>query len=376
MGYPYKRIDVDSHIQEKANTWTSRMSKKKWGDRIPHIENRDGGEQWIINGQPTGTLAVCPAVMPDRLTWPREWSLIPKGVYEAEGRMEYMDQDGIDCQVMYPNVTSPSGGRFQGMEPDFEEDCVRAYNDLQTEEWYGVNPNRFIALTVPVYSSIDRTVAEVKRNAKNGHRGVVLVGTPHLRNLPHFSDRYWDPLWETIVEARLVASIHGSGDAPQSMRLEPLPGMEHRRASASVAATGFTMHPQYLINLLFAGVLDRYPDLTFVSAETGIGWLPWLLESCDYAWEKGRLWNHGLPNRPSDLFRQHCYVDFWYELSAIQQYREFIGVDRIMWETDFPHPTALWPDTEKFLAKALKGVPKADQDKMMFENAIKAFNLE
>ena len=128
-----------------------------------------------------------------------------------------------------------------------------------------------------------------------------------------------------------------------------------------------------------------YNSVTTGRVEAG-GWMPgWIgerikrkpgRESCDYAWEKGQLWNHGLPNRPSDLFRQHCYVDFWYEISAIQAYREFIGVDRIMWETDFPHPTALWPDTEKFLAKALKGVPKADQDKMMFENAIKAFHLE
>ena len=372
----YNRIDTDSHIQEKPDTWTSRMSKAKWGDRIPHIEDRDGVEQWIIDGTATGSLATCPAVMPDRVTWPTKWDMIPEGVYEANGRMKYMDHDKIDAAVMYPNVTGPSGGRFQNMEPDLEADCVRAYNDVQTEEWLGVNPDRFIAMTVPPYSDMERMIGEVTYNANNGHKGVVLVGTPHIRNLPHYSDRYWDPLWQTIVDCGIIASVHGSGDAPQTMRLDQLPGTEFRRSSAAVAATGFTMHPQYLTTFLFAGVLDRFPDLIFVSAETGIGWLPWLLESCDYAWEKGQLWNHGLPTRPSELFHRHCYVDFWYELSAIQEYRYVIGVDRIMWETDFPHPTALWPDTEAFLQKALKGVPEDEQRMILVENPKKVYHLE
>lgn len=371
-----RRVDVDSHIQEKKDTWTSRLSSEKWGDRIPHTEVIDNMEQWVIDGQPSGSLSICPAVMPDRVGWPTSWDMIPEGVYAAKARTKYMDHDKIDAAVMYPNITAPSGGRFQGMEPEYEAECVRAYNDYQTEEWLQEAPGRFIALTVPPYSDMERTVGEVHYNAERGHKGILLVGTPHLRNLPHYSDRYWDPLWQSAVDTGNVVSVHGSGDAPQTMRIDQLPGMEWRRSSAAVAATGFTMHPQYLMTFLFAGVLDRYPDLTFVSAETGIGWLPWLLESCDYAWEKGALWNRGLPNKPSDLFKKHCYVDFWYEVSAIQDYRHIVGVDRIMWETDFPHPTALWPDTEQFLSKALEGVPEDEQYQMVAGNAIRVFGLE
>ena len=109
-------------------------------------------------------------------------------------------------------------------------------------------------------------------------------------------------------------------------------------------------------------------------APSRCGWLPWLLESCDHAWERGKLWERGL-NKPSDTFHRQCFVDFWYEVSALQEYRYVIGVDRIMWETDFPHPTALWPDTEEFLMRALQGVPEDEQRLILSENAKRVYNL-
>ena len=375
MGYPYRRIDVDSHIQEKPNTWTSRMSKEKWGDRIPHIRQGAERDEWWVDGKPTGYLSTCPAVMPDRVTNPNRWDMIPPSVYVAEERMKAMDSEGTDCQVMYANTTGVSGDRFQGLDPEFEAACVRVYNDYQTEEWVNVNPNRFVALTVPVYYSMEKTLEEVHHNAKNWHRGVMLVGTPHTRGLENYSSPYWEPLWQTVVDLDLVLTVHGSGAAPQSMRIEKHATQEHRRNDAALAASGFSIQPQYFANFLFAGVFDRYPTLTLVAAETGIGWLPWLLESCDYAWEQGQLWNKGLPTRPTDLFKQHCYVDFWYERSAVEHYRHVIGVDRIMWETDFPHPTSLWPNTNEFVAKAFQNVPEEEQYQILVENPKKVFKL-
>jgi predicted TIM-barrel fold metal-dependent hydrolase len=375
LAIEYKRIDVDSHIQEMADTWTNRLSRAQFGDRIPHVAEVDGREVWVIDGVPLNYLSTCPAVMPDRVSGPLRWSEIPAGVYRARERLAYMDQDGIDCQVMYANISGVSGGTFQGKDPEYEAACVRAYNDLQTEEWLGTDPGRFVALTIPPHSSMARTLAEVSRCHEAGHRGVILFGTPHLRGLPNYSDRYWDPLWATCQERGIVINMHGSGEAPRSMRIMPPEDTEHRRAAASQAAAGFSIQPQYFANFLFAGVLDRFPDLLFVGAESGIGWLPWLLEACDHAWETGRLWDRGLPNRPSDVFHRQCYVDFWYEVSAIQSYRYVIGVDRIMWETDFPHPTALWPNTAEFLARALEGVPEDEQRLILAENAKRVYKL-
>jgi predicted TIM-barrel fold metal-dependent hydrolase len=102
------------------------------------------------------------------------------------------------------------------------------------------------------------------------------------------------------------------------------------------SANAFALLSQIFANLLLGGLLERFPKLTFVGAESGIGWVPYVLEACDYEWELNELYKNGLKRKPSDAFRQQCYVDFWYEQAGIKL-RDYIGVDRILWETDFPH---------------------------------------
>ncbi len=378
MAYNYRRIDVDSHVQEKPDTWTSRMSEAKWGDRIPHLEEVDGNEQWAIDGRSTlwrNGPSLCPAVMPDRLGLPNRWEEVPESVYDVSARLKAMDHDGIDAQAFYPNVAGPAGDTFQGMEPEYEAECVRAYNDYVVEEFYDVSPHRFIPLIVPPYSSIERTVGEVDRCVKKGHRGVILQATPHLRGLPHQSDPYWDPLWAMAQDLQVPVHYHsGAGFAP-GMRMPPLPGTEPRRSSASVPSSTFGQMAQNFANFLFAGVLERFPGLTFVGAESGLGWVPYVLEACDHEWESCRLYERGLSRRPSEVFRQQCYIDFWYEQVSVQQYRHIIGVDRIMWETDFPHATSLWPDTERYVALSFEGVPEEEGHQILVENPKKVYKL-
>ena len=149
-------VDVDSHVQEPRDTWTKRMSKQKWGDRIPQLREIDAAERrpmmvkFLIDPKPKrvhswtfyGELAspypsTCHAVMPDRETLPARWEDVPPSVYDAHERLKAMDQEGIDAQVLYPNsgLGSPAFGR----ESDFEADYVRAYNDMLTEEFYSIS---------------------------------------------------------------------------------------------------------------------------------------------------------------------------------------------------------------------------------------------
>ena len=377
MGYDYKRIDVDSHIQEKPNTWTSRMSKAKWGDLVPHLRDWEGADSWFIYGEPAARRgpALCPAVMPDRVTMPDRWEEVPKSVYEAVDRMKAMDHDEIDAQVFYPNTTGPSGNTFQGMEPDFEADCVAAYNDYTVEEFYQVNPNRFIPLVVPPYSTMDRTVAEVRRAVGRGHRGVIIHGAPQTVGMAHHSDPYWDPLWATAQELGVPVHFHSAAGAPK-MRLDSPEDTEPRRVSASGPSSSFGQMAQNYANFLFSGVLERFRDLTFVGAESGLGWVPYVLEACDHEWENCRLYERGLPSRPSEMFQRQAYIDFWYEHVSLQRYRHIIGVDRIMWETDFPHPTALWPDTARYVAASFEGVPEEERRQILVENPKKVYKLD
>lgn len=374
MEYKFNRIDVDAHYQEKPDTWTSRMSAERWGDRIPHLEeNPDGSQYWIIDGtRRIDRLASCVAVLPDRETVPPRWEQIPKIVYDPIARLGAMDQDEVDVQVLYPNITGGTGETFFGTEPEFEADAVRAYNDYMSEEVLGAS-DRYVPLTVIPYSDIERTVSEVRYATDHGHRGVIMLSAPHQRGKPHFNDSYWNPLWATCQELEIPVNFHGSGGAPK-MRIEILKGTSFRRSRALTGTIGFNLQAQFYANFLLSGILDRFPKLTFVCAESGIGWVPYLLEMCDYEWEKCDLAHHGLPRKPSEIFKAQCYIDFWYEKLGLA-YRHTIGVDRLLWETDYPHPTSIWPDSTKWLDWSLEGVPDDERHQILFENPRKAYGL-
>jgi predicted TIM-barrel fold metal-dependent hydrolase len=384
----YTRIDVDAHMQEPPEMWTSRMSAAKWGDRIPHTEwysgepgfavfmseRHDKMERWVIDGKPgMGYPALCHAVTADRETLPSRWEDVPLSIYRPKERLEAMDVDGVSAAALYPNVTGPSADAFQGKEPDFEAECVRAYNDFLADEMVALSPQRYIALTVVPYSGVERTIGEVVYAKEKGHRGVIMTSAPHQRGLPFFNDSYWDPFWNICQEMDHPVHFHGSGGAAR-MRLDIMDGTSHRRARALQGSVGFNLQGQYMSNFLFSGVFDRFPGLTFVVAESGIGWMPYVLEACDHEWERNELWKHGFSRRPSELFHDHVYVDFWYEAEGLKNW-EFIGADRIMWESDFPHPTSLWPHSAKYVELSLESVPERERQMILVDNARKVYHI-
>ena len=137
---------------------------------------------------------------------------------------------------------------------------------------------------------------------------------------------------------------------------------------------GFSTAAQFMPNLLFSGVLDLYPRLKWVSAETGLGWLNFVLEGCDHEWERRHLWTEGILTRPSELFKRQLYVDFWYEEAGVQQ-RHKIGIDNIMWEADYPHSTSTYPESWDFVERSLQGVPQDERDKLLYQNAMRVYDL-
>ena len=121
-------------------------------------------------------------------------------------------------------------------------------------------------------------------------------------------------------------------------------------------------------------MVNRFPGLQFVVAESGVGWVPYVLEMCDHEWERCRLSEHGHPTRPSELFRQHGHVDFWYEQKGLA-YHHVIGADRIMWESDFPHPTSIWPNSSRYIEGSLGDVSPEDREKILAGNAKRVYRL-
>jgi predicted TIM-barrel fold metal-dependent hydrolase len=218
------------------------------------------------------------------------------------------------------------------------------------------------------------TVAEATRAVKKGHRGIIMLAEPSQsrKGLAHLADPYWDPLWAACQEMDVPIHWHGSG----GIRL-PIPewkGYTRNQAQAMGPSGSFSAPAQSIPNLIFSGVLDRFPKSKWVSAETGLGWVNYILEGCDHEWESRHLWTEGVTTRPSELFRRQVYVDFWYEEAGIQQ-RHHIGMDNIMWESDYPHSTSTYPESWSFVNRTLAGVPEEERKQLLYGNATKVYKL-
>lgn len=390
MDLKYGLISSDSHAQEHPQTWTSRMSKAKWGDRIPHIAETsepDAGEQnsdrkierWFIDGRPMekrGT-ANCPTAMGDplRKTYPQRWDEVPEFVFDPRLRLEAQERDGIDAEILFPNIAGQSGDGLVNFDADLELACVRAYNDLISEEWISVS-DRYVGLAVlPYKSGISETVAEVRRTIKNGHKGVIMLSEPsqNVPGLAHINDPYWYPLWDACESLEAPVHFHASGGM-RKLSVEAWKGYSRNQIQAMNPSGNFSLQAQSLPNLLLSGTLVKFPQLKIVCAETGLGWVNYIIEACDHQWERRHLWTEGLTTRPSDLFHRQVYVDFWYESAGVEQ-RHAIGLDNIMWESDFPHSTSTWPDSWQFIERTLDGVPQHERFQLMAGNAVRIYKM-
>ena len=376
----YRVISTDDHLEEDRYTWTSRMSEKKWGDKIPQVrETGEGTETWYIYGQrkgQTGGVAIVHGVMPDKTKAPKRWEDVPEIAYVSAKRIEAMDRDGVDVHTFFANVAGVAGHGFSSNEYDeaFRLEAIQAYNDYQIEEWAEPHPGRFITLAaVPMWDAA-KAVAEARRMHKRGVKGITFA-FPQQFGYPHLADPYWDPLWDAAQELDLPVNFHQGGGGSMGMTPQAAwAGHSTMTKLAEGSTKSIAANTAIMATLLYSGIMERFPRLKIVSAESGIGWVPYLLELADHQYQAQRLWNEGFSIKPSDYFHRQCYVNFWYEVVGARL-RDYIGIDNIMWESDYPHPTGTWPDSRKYIEASMQGWTDEERRKVLVENAVRVFNL-
>ena len=369
-------ISVDDHVQEHPEVWTKRLSRSKWGDRIPHLaKNSDGVERWVIDGReiPLAGVADCGAAMPDRTVNPQYWADVPTSIYDPKERLKVMDGAGIDYAVLYPTVAGSGGqsfGRIQ--DPELELACVQAYNDWLLEEWASVS-DRFVPQCLTPLFPIGAAVMEIRRAVKNGHRGVIYPSVPmELRDVPHINDSIYDPLWATCQELAVPICFHAG--ASSAIQIPAYEGYSPTIAAAFQAITRPASTVSVLVNLLISKILMRFPNLKVVLAESGLGWGAYLLEYTDFQATGDQLPQNGYDLMPSEMFKRQCYLVGWYDRASLRV-RNYIGTENILWSTQFPSATSTWPDTQEALAKSFEGVDINDRQKILWENAAKLYKI-
>jgi predicted TIM-barrel fold metal-dependent hydrolase len=380
---PVRIIDVDSHLTEPPNLWLDH-APGKFKDRVPRIvEDETGLPRWVVDGRPLGPIGnalVAPdgeKITGERSTSSHRFEEVHKGAYDMEARLGWLDEHGIHQQIMFPNVSGFGAMRFFTEIPDAElrTACVTIYNDAAAEIQRNSN-GRLLPLALVPWWDIDATVEEVRRvRCDLDLRGLTMCDAPHVHGLPSLDMPEWSKFWSTCEDLDLAVAFHiGSGSGGMFQW-----GQTGGESQATMTVNAFFMNSWVVTNLIYSGVLLRHPRLKIFSAETGIGWVPFLLESMDYQWHENLSadvrrdkWK-GLT--PTELFRRNCFVSFWFEQFGPAHAIEFIGADNVMFETDFPHGTTLSPRMTEEVAVTLGSLAPDVRRKVLYENAARLYDL-
>jgi predicted TIM-barrel fold metal-dependent hydrolase len=284
-----------------------------------------------------------------------------------------MDVDGVDYSVLYPTVAGVAGETFGRLsDPALELACVQAYNDWLIEEWASTSPRFIPQCIVPIWP-IEATVKEIRRAVDKGHRGVIFPAIPmHLREVPHINEPDYDALWATCQELQVPVCFH-AGSSPR-IQFPAYPDLSPGLAAALASLTRPVSSVQVVANFLYSRILMRYPGLKVVFAETSLAWGAYELETADHQFERQRLHLEGYALKPSEMFKRQCYMTGWYDQAALKA-RHYLGIENILWETNFPQATSTWPTTSAFIDRSFQDIPEDERAQMLWGNAAQLYKL-
>ena len=380
-------VSCDDHLDLNMlprDVWTERMAAR-WAERAPRVvEQEEGPALWMADGESWGS-------------WSGKASLRagPKPIHTAYDRggiedltelragnprlrLEDMDRDRVWAHVIYGPVTS-----IKTDDEAFMKACYAAYNDWLFEEFCTAAPERLIGVAMlPPYPEAAheelRRLAETYGAGSGGCRQAnlqIAVAEPRLE------DKRWEPLFALLEETGIVLSFHvtvfpRAGDAFDKYRGSPGATFLHAKMFIDQFLDPF-------VDLFAWGILERHPKLKIVIAESGVGWVPWVVEELDYRhwrlWECKEFWDDkgGIPHKmkPSEVFQRQVYGTFQQSPTAMRL-TEFWGPENLLWASDYPHPDSIWPHSVKTIGETMGHMKPAMVRKIVGGNAAKLYGLD
>jgi uncharacterized protein len=387
-----KLIDSDTHFSEPPDLWTSR-TQARFKDRVPQVlEGDDGSKFWALDGEylfPAGGISFVskdgnkiPYFAHDITEHGNLWEDIHEASYDAKARVKFMDELGVHAHIVYPNIAGfQIGSLVHHPDRELTYEIVRLYNDAMAE-WAEEGKGRLYPQAIVPFWDIDLAVKEVIRCKDLGFHGVTMAGEPNRGGLPDLGQPVWDPFYEVITDFKFPINIHvgavpvAGPESIQAMVSAAWPSLPPRAQKPVNSVQIELANSRFISNLVLSDVLHRWPELKWVSVESGIGWIPYVLERLDYEYLED-FTDSPAPQAPSafEMFRRNIYGTFWFEHAGPTLLLDTLGADNVMWETDFPHPTCLHPEAVRRSAEALAAVGPENVRKLVQDNAAKLYNI-
>ena len=271
-------IDTDTHWSEPYDLWTSR-APSAYVDRVPQMAERNGRRRWWFDGDIAIGLPIASSVVaPDgeKITgtafFDFDNDMVHRASFDPEARVEMMDALGVHAQIMYPNVAGFGNQNFLKSPDDMLRlVSVQIYNDALAE-FQDASGQRVFGMALLPWWDLDAAVAEIRRVHGNGLRGIVTCSNPEEAGLPDMAERAWDPVWEVCSELAMPVNFHiGSSKGNLDFYGKaPWPSFGAERKLAVGSANLFMGNARVIGNMIYSGVPERFPELRFVSVESGV----------------------------------------------------------------------------------------------------------
>ena len=384
----YEIVDADCHVLEPPDIWKNWLPEK-YQDKAPKlVKDADGGDAWLFAGgepDPIGLVST-PGMPWDQFRWTGvTYDDARTGCYNGAERLKDMDIDGVDAELLFaPQRTI---GHFLGdPDDDFVLAGVEAYNNFLLEEFCAPDPARLIGLAQIPSLGVDSAVDTLRKAKARGFKGVVISCWPSGGEGISDDD---DPFWDAAADEGMPVCIHinlisratrmkqreaaGKG-VSAAFYGQSKEGKAKAKAVGSLGAV-FTTVASTIGNLIFTGVFERFPDLHIACIETGVGWLPHFIEQIDDRYWRNRSWGDiPISEPPSYYWHRNMSATFITDRAGIAV-RHAVGIDNMMWSSDYPHHGNDWPYSRKTIADMMGHIPRDERTRIVGGNAARIFGL-
>ena len=370
-----KIISADDHVFEPVDLWTSRV-EGRYNDRAPHVVRmQDGSDWWVCDGQKllsamSGAQVGLRFEEPEKMTLSDVMENVRPGGHIPEEHVKDMDVDGVDVSFLYPTVCLKL---FFIQDSDLLTALFSAYNDWIAEHCNAA-PDKLKGIGMLNPDDVQVAVKELERCAKMGLVGALITVYPDQSRA--YDSREYEPIWAAAQDLGMPISLHIG-------TYRRAPGQDFVQLD-SVKPSFMSTRDHWvrvsLADMIFSGVFERYPKLQVGSIEMDLAWVPYCLDSMDYVYTQ--LAKEFVPYRfkedmlPRDYFRRNIFLSFQEDALGIKMLRDIIGVDNLLWGSDYPHQESTFPRSKEILQEILVDCTEEEKAKITCDNTVRVYNLK